>query len=162
MRDRRRVSARGRGAASFASRIGGAKSPLAAPVGRPWPTRGLGELATTVFHTRKSGRRGASSLRGDAVSHGRTVQYHPRAPRGFRMSVASLAAPTGLSRRQLLLPLALAQFICSFAGSNMNVMINDITRDLDTTVTGVQATVTLFLHNMALIMILSSRRTSRV
>jgi hypothetical protein len=36
--------------------------------------------------------------------------------------------------------LALAQFICSFAGSNMNVMINDITEDRDTTVAGVQAT----------------------
>jgi hypothetical protein len=26
------------------------------------------------------------------------------------------------------------QFVCSFAGSNMNVMINDISRDLHTTV----------------------------
>jgi hypothetical protein len=33
---------------------------------------------------------------------------------------------TGAARRSFLLPLALAQFICSFAGSNMNVMINDI------------------------------------
>src|SRR5438874_1806690 len=31
-----------------------------------------------------------------------------------------------VSPRRLILPLALAQFICSFAGSNMNVMINDI------------------------------------
>ena len=31
----------------------------------------------------------------------------------------------------------------------MNVMINDITEDLDTTVTGVQATITLFLLIMA-------------
>ena len=31
------------------------------------------------------------------------------------------AAP---SVRRMLVPLALAQFICSFAGSNMNVMIN--------------------------------------
>lgn len=46
-------------------------------------------------------------------------------------------------RRRFLAPLALAQFICSFAGSNMNVMINDITEDLDTTVTGVQAAITL-------------------
>ena len=28
--------------------------------------------------------------------------------------------------RRALVPLALAQFICSFAGSNMNVMITDI------------------------------------
>ncbi len=51
-------------------------------------------------------------------------------------------------RRRFLAPLALAQFICSFAGSNMNVMINDITEDLDTTVAGVQATITLFLLTM--------------
>ena len=36
--------------------------------------------------------------------------------------------------RRALAPLALAQFICSFAGSNMNVMINDISKDLNTTV----------------------------
>jgi multidrug efflux pump subunit AcrB len=36
-------------------------------------------------------------------------------------------APTPVvSPRRLILPLALAQFICSFAGSNLNVMINDI------------------------------------
>ena len=40
------------------------------------------------------------------------------------------AAITPAERRSFLL--ALAQFICSFAGSNMNVMINDITEDLDT------------------------------
>jgi hypothetical protein len=62
--------------------------------------------------------------------------------------------------RGFLAPLALAQFICSFAGSNMNVMINDITDDLNTTVTGVQATITLFLLIMAVLMIpsTSSRR----
>jgi hypothetical protein len=43
---------------------------------------------------------------------------------------------TAVSPRRLLIPLALAQFICSFAGSNMNVMINDISKDLDTTVQG--------------------------
>ena len=47
--------------------------------------------------------------------------------------------------RRVLVPLALAQFICSFAGSNMNVMINDISKDLDTTVQGVQTAITLFL-----------------
>jgi hypothetical protein len=44
----------------------------------------------------------------------------------------------------VLVPLALAQFICSFAGSNMNVMINDMSRDLDTTVQGIQAAITIF------------------
>jgi MFS family permease len=68
---------------------------------------------------------------------------------------------TVAQRRKFLLPLALAQFICSFAGSNMNVMINDITRDLDTTVTGVQACITLFLLIMAVLMIPCSTLTDR-
>ncbi len=52
-----------------------------------------------------------------------------------------------------LLPLALAQFICSFAGSNMDVMLNDMSRDLDTTVQGIQISITLFLLVMAALMI---------
>src|SRR4051812_29328953 len=71
------------------------------------------------------------------------------------------AAVDVAARRRFLLPLALAQFICSFAGSNMNVMINDITHDLDTTVTGVQATITLFLLIMAVLMIPCSKLTDR-
>jgi len=63
--------------------------------------------------------------------------------------------------RRILAPLALAQFICSFAGSNMNVMINDISEDLDTTVTGVQTTITLFLLTMAILMIPCSKLTDR-
>ena len=47
------------------------------------------------------------------------------------------------------MPLALAQFICSFAGSNMNVMLNDMSRDLGTTVQGIQISITLFLLVMA-------------
>ena len=41
-------------------------------------------------------------------------------------------------------PLALAQFICSYAASNMNVAISTIADDLGTTVTGIQTTITLF------------------
>jgi MFS family permease len=67
----------------------------------------------------------------------------------------------GAARRRFLLPLALAQFICSFAGSNMNVMINDISEDLDTTVQGVQAAITLFLLVMAVLMIPGSKLTDR-
>jgi MFS family permease len=63
--------------------------------------------------------------------------------------------------RRLLLPLALAQFICSFAGSNMNVMINDISEDLDTTVQGVQVAITLFLLVMAALMIPGGKLTDR-
>ena len=39
---------------------------------------------------------------------------------------AAVLPRTAASLRRMLLPLALAQFICSFAGSNMNVMITDI------------------------------------
>lgn len=66
-----------------------------------------------------------------------------------------------VSRRTLILPLALAQFICSFAGTNMNVMINDISEDLDTTVMGVQTVITLFLLIMAILMIPCSKLTDR-
>ena len=63
--------------------------------------------------------------------------------------------------RRALVPLALAQFICSFAGSNMNVMINDISKDLDTTVQGVQVAITLFLLVMAALMIPGGKLTDR-
>src|SRR5213076_3628892 len=66
------------------------------------------------------------------------------------------------ARRRFLLPLALAQFICSFAGSNMNVMINDISHDLDTTVQGVQVCITLFLLVMAALMIPCGKLTDRL
>ena len=63
--------------------------------------------------------------------------------------------------RRALLPLALAQFICSFAGSNMNVMINDISHDLHTTVQGVQIAITLFLLIMAALMIPGGKLADR-
>jgi MFS family permease len=72
-----------------------------------------------------------------------------------------MVAAAPISRRRLLLPLALAQFICSFAGSNMNVMINDISEDLDTDVQGVQLAITLFLLIMAVLMIPCSKLTDR-
>jgi MFS family permease len=65
------------------------------------------------------------------------------------------------SLRAMLIPLALAQFICSFAGSNMNVMINDISHDLDTTVQGVQVCITLFLLVMAALMIPCGKLTDK-
>src|SRR4051812_3269393 len=63
--------------------------------------------------------------------------------------------------RGVLVPLALAQFICSFAGSNMNVMINDISEDLGTSVQGVQVAITLFLLVMAALMIPGGKLTDR-
>ena len=65
------------------------------------------------------------------------------------------------SLRRILVPLALAQFICSFAGSNMNVMINDISEDLDTNVEGVQTAITVFLLVMAALMIPAGKLTDR-
>ncbi|MFE2476996.1 MFS transporter [Streptomyces sp. NPDC059389] len=65
------------------------------------------------------------------------------------------------AQRRVLAPLALAQFICSFAGSNMNVMINDISEDLDTTVQGVQIAITIFLLVMAALMIPGGKLTDR-
>src|SRR5690349_24594601 len=66
------------------------------------------------------------------------------------------------SLKKMLVPLALAQFICSFAGSNMNVMINDISHDLHTTVQGVQVCITLFLLVMAALMIPCGKLTDRL
>jgi MFS family permease len=65
------------------------------------------------------------------------------------------------SLRRVLVPLALAQFICSFAGSNMNVMITDISTDLDTTVQGVQIVITVFLLVMAALMIPGGKLTDK-
>jgi MFS family permease len=76
-------------------------------------------------------------------------------------SQAGIPEPSVMSPRRLLVPLALAQFICSFAGSNMNVMISDISEDLNTNVQGVQATITLFLLIMAILMIPGSKLTDR-
>ena len=68
-------------------------------------------------------------------------------------------SPQAISPRQMLVPLALAQFICSFAGSNMNVAISSISKDLGTTVHGVQTAITLFLLFMAALMIPGSKLT---
>lgn len=68
---------------------------------------------------------------------------------------------TPLKARTILLPLALAQFLCSYAGSSMNVMINDISTDLDTTVQGVQVAITIFLLVMAALMIPGGKLTDR-
>ena len=69
--------------------------------------------------------------------------------------------PPSNSLRRILIPLALAQFICSFAGSNMNVMITDISKDLNTTVQGVQIAITVFLLVMAALMIPGGKLTDR-
>ena len=74
---------------------------------------------------------------------------------------AASASASSLSTRRILAPLALTQFIASFAGSNMNVAINSISSDLDTTVRGVQTAITLFLLVMAALMIPGSKLSDR-
>jgi len=59
----------------------------------------------------------------------------------------------------MVLPLALAQFIASYAATNMNVAITDIAKDLNTTVTGLQTAITLFTLTMASLMIPGSKLT---
>ncbi|WP_029432182.1 MFS transporter [Blastococcus sp. URHD0036] len=70
------------------------------------------------------------------------------------------AAPRSrAAARTLVLPLALAQFIASYAASNMNVAISTIADDLDTDVAGIQTTITLFTLTMAALMIPGSKLT---
>ena len=59
----------------------------------------------------------------------------------------------------MILPLALAQFIASYAATNMNVAISAIATDLGTTVAGVQTAITLFTLTMAALMIPGSKLT---
>jgi MFS family permease len=66
------------------------------------------------------------------------------------------AAPSYWS---IMLPLALAQFICSYAATNMNVAISSIATDLGTDVHGVQLAITLFTLTMAALMIPGSKLT---
>src|SRR3954449_2279678 len=86
----------------------------------------------------------------------------PRPEAGCRMvETGSVTGQSSSALRRALLPLGLAQFICSFARSNMNVMINDISEDLDTTVEGVQTCITLFLLVMAALMIPGGKLTDK-
>ena len=69
------------------------------------------------------------------------------------------ASKAARSSRSIAIPLALAQFICSYAASNMNVAVTDIARDLGTTVIGVQTAITFFTLTMAALMIPGSKLT---
>ncbi len=61
--------------------------------------------------------------------------------------------------RSVVLPLALAQFVASYAGTNMNVAISTIASDIGTTVIGMQTAITLFTLTMAALMIPGSKLT---
>src|SRR3954466_9587367 len=77
------------------------------------------------------------------------------------MAQAETSGRPSAALRAVLIPLALAQFICSFAGSNMNVMITDMSDDLDTTVQGIQIAITLFLLVMAALRTPGDKLTDR-
>src|SRR5690348_879542 len=74
-------------------------------------------------------------------------------------SAASSGAAIATAASTIVLPLALGQFICSFSGSAMNVAINNISQELNTTVTGVQTAITFFTLTMAVLMIPGSKVT---
>jgi MFS family permease len=59
----------------------------------------------------------------------------------------------------MIIPLALAQFVASYAATNMNVAISAIAKDLGTSVAGVQTAITLFTLTMAALMIPGSKLT---
>jgi MFS family permease len=61
--------------------------------------------------------------------------------------------------RRMVLPLALAQFVASYAATSMNVAISAIAKDLSTSVIGVQTAITLFTLVMAALMIPGSKLT---
>jgi MFS family permease len=71
----------------------------------------------------------------------------------------AIGPKAGARARAMILPLALAQFIASYAATNMNVAISAIAKDLGTTVAGVQTAITLFTLTMAALMIPGSKLT---
>ncbi len=74
--------------------------------------------------------------------------------------MTSTTAPTATAAgRSMILPLALAQFIASYAATNMNVAISAIAKDLGTNAIGVQTAITLFTLTMASLMIPGSKLT---
>jgi MFS family permease len=71
-------------------------------------------------------------------------------------AAAAAPAPGGVAR-EILPALALAQFMCSYANTALNVSISDLTNTLGTTVTAVQTAITCFTLVMAALMIPGSK-----
>src|SRR5215472_12164037 len=68
-------------------------------------------------------------------------------------------AKAGAAAKTMIIPLALTQFIASYAASNMNVAISNIATDLRTNVAGIQTAITFFTLTMAALMIPGSKLT---
>ncbi|MET7994703.1 MFS transporter [Amycolatopsis sp. NPDC005232] len=64
-----------------------------------------------------------------------------------------------VSASAVVVPLALGQFIASYAATNMNVAISTIADDIGTTVISIQTAITLFTLTMAALMIPGSKLT---
>ncbi len=81
-------------------------------------------------------------------------------PGGAELSGPAISAPVAATAASgMLVPLVLAQFLCSFAATTMNVAISSIASDLGTTVSGVQTAITAFTLTMAALMIPGSKLT---
>jgi MFS family permease len=78
---------------------------------------------------------------------------------GAGAGTGASGAGTARTIPKIIIPLALCQFIASYAGSNMNVAISAIAKDLHTDVSGVQTSITLFTLVMAALMIPGSKLT---
>src|SRR5437867_13252809 len=74
-------------------------------------------------------------------------------------TTAAMPQASAISPRAMIRPLVLAQFICSYAASSLNVAISDIAKELGTTVGGVQTAITVFTLTMAALMIPGSKLT---
>jgi hypothetical protein len=91
---------------------------------------------------------------------GRHHAATPPPPIGCQAAVTDTASPkAGHAARAMVVPLALAQFIASYAGTSTNVAISSIAKDLGTTASGVQTAITLFTLTMAALMIPGSKLT---
>lgn len=73
--------------------------------------------------------------------------------------MTTVTATRAVPDRAIVLPLVLAQFVASYAGTNMNVAITTIADDIGTDVHGLQTTITLFTLTMAALMIPGSKLT---
>ncbi len=88
-------------------------------------------------------------------------RVHAPDPKTATETGAKAATADGGPISRIILPLALTQFIASFAASSMNVAISDIARDLGTDTRGVQTAITLFTLTMAAFMIPGSKLSDR-
>jgi MFS family permease len=69
------------------------------------------------------------------------------------------ASKAGAAAGTMILPLALTQFVASYAATSTNVAISAIAKDLGTNAAGVQTAITLFTLTMAALMIPGSKLT---